>query len=83
MLSSLPVAVRAATEAIEIDRHRQAVSPDGRLSEAVATIRLDSLDAATLAAEGRAAGFTPLEPRQVPETREHVGSTVVLLEAPS
>ena len=79
VLSSLPVAVRAADEAVEIDRHRQAVSPDGRLSEGVATIRLDSLDARTLAAEGRAAGFTPLEPRRVPETADHVGSTVVML----
>ena len=46
VLSSLPVAVRAADDAVEIDRHRQAVSPDGRLTEEVVTIRLDSVDAA-------------------------------------
>jgi SAM-dependent methyltransferase len=79
VLSSLPVAVRTADDALEIDRHRQAVSPDGRLSEGVVTIRLDSVDAPRLAEEGRAAGFTPLEPRRIPETTDHVGSTVVML----
>ena len=79
VLSSRPVAVRTTESGFEIDRYRQAVTPDGRLTEAVVTIRLDSVDAPTLAEEGRAAGFTPLEPRRVPETSDHVGSTVVML----
>jgi len=80
VLSSTPVAVRAVEGAVEIERHRQAVSPSGDLSEELVTIRLDSLDGQTLEAEARAAGFTPLEPRRIEETPDHVGSTVVLLE---
>ena len=79
VLSSRPVAIRTTEGGLEIDRYRQAVTPDGRLTEAVVTIRLDSVDAPTLAEEGRAAGLTALEPRRVPETSDHVGSTVVLL----
>jgi hypothetical protein len=40
---------------------------------------LDRLDAATLGAEGEAAGLTALEPRAVPATDAYVGSTVVML----
>jgi SAM-dependent methyltransferase len=80
VLSSTPVAVRAVDGAVEIERHRQAVSPTGDLREELATIRLDSLDARTLEAEARAAGFQALEPRRVPETPDHVGSTVVVLQ---
>ena len=80
VLSSTPVAVRAIEGAVEIERHRQAVSPQGELSEEVATITLDALDAATLEAEGREAGFRPLPARAIAETADHVGSTVVMLE---
>ncbi len=81
ILSSTPIAVRSGEEAVEIDTHRQAVSPSGELSEELVTIRLDAVDADTLAEEGRASGFRPLAHRHVPETRHHVGSTVVMLEA--
>ena len=79
VLSSTPVAVRAKPGGVEIDRHRQAVSPEGNLTEELTTLTLDALDDHTLETEARAAGFTPLEPRQVPETRDYVGSTVVVL----
>ena len=81
ILSSTPVAVRAGEATVEIDTHRQAVSPSGELSEELVTIRLDAVDADTLAGEGEASGFRPLPHRRVPETRYHVGSTVVMLEA--
>ena len=77
--SSTPVAVRSEEGAVAVDRLRQAVSPTGELSEAVATVRLESVTPAELEAEGRAAGFEPLPSRRVPETTDHVGSTVVLL----
>jgi hypothetical protein len=73
------VAVRSEDGAVAVDRLRQAVSPAGELSEAVATVRLASVTPAELEAEGRAAGFEPLPSRRVPETTDHVGSTVVLL----
>ena len=81
VFSSRPVAVRSEDGAVAVDRLRQAVSPGGELSEAVVTIRLESLKPAELEDEGRAAGFDPLPQRRVPETGDHVGSTVVLLEA--
>lgn len=83
VLSSTPVDVRDEPECVSVDRHRQAVSPEGDLSEEVFTLRLDSVSAATLEAEGAEAGFTPLARREVPDTRDYAGSTVVLLEAPS
>ena len=83
VLSSTPVGLRAEAGAVAIDRHRQAVSPDGTLTEELATIVLDSVTADELAAEGVAAGLVPRPPRAVPATQDHVGSTVVLLEAPA
>lgn len=80
--SSTPVAVRSEDGAVAVDRLRQAVSPEGELSEAVATVRLESVTAEELVQEGREAGFEPRTARRVPETRDHVGSSVVLLEAP-
>jgi SAM-dependent methyltransferase len=77
--SSTPVAVRSEDGAVAVDRLRQAVSPAGDLSEAVATVRLETITPLELEAEGRAAGFEPLPSRRVPETSDHVGSTVVLL----
>lgn len=82
VFSSVPVAVRAEADGTAIDRLRQAVSPDGRLEESMTSIVLDSLDAATLEAEGSAAGFRVVPRRQVPATGDYVGSAVVLLEAP-
>lgn len=82
VLSSTPVAVRVEDGGVAIDRHRQAVSPEGELTEELATIVLDSVSADELEAEGAAAGFQALPARQVPHTRDYVGSAVVLLEAP-
>jgi hypothetical protein len=79
VLSSLPIAVRAKDGGVEIDRHRQAVSPEGQLTEEVATITLDAVSAEELEQEGREAGFQPLPRRRIAETRDHVGSTVVML----
>jgi SAM-dependent methyltransferase len=82
VLSSQPVAVRSEPGAVAIDRLRHAVSPAGELSESLVTVRLDALAPEQLEAEAEAAGLRPEGRRHVPETRDHVGSTVVLLEAP-
>jgi hypothetical protein len=82
VLSSTPVAVRDEGDAVAIDRVRQAVSPDGDLTEELATIALDDCAPATLEDEGRAAGFAVLDAHHVPATADYVGSTVVMLEAP-
>jgi SAM-dependent methyltransferase len=81
VLSSTPLAVRVEGDAVVIDRLRQAVSPTGELTEALAAITLDHCAPSTLEDEGRAAGLHPLPAGYVPPTRDYVGSTVVMLEA--
>jgi SAM-dependent methyltransferase len=80
--SSLPVARLTAGGDLEIRRHRQAVSPDGALSEEEHTDRLDGLDAGALEAEAAAAGLSPAGRLEVPPADGYLGSTVVILERP-
>ena len=68
--------------AIVVRRLRQTVSPDGELSDEVDEIRLQVLSAETLEREAVEAGLAPVGRREIPATDAHVGSTVVLLEAP-
>jgi SAM-dependent methyltransferase len=82
VLTSTPVAMREEAGGVAIDRHRQAVSPEGDLTESMNTIFVELVSQETLEAEGAAAGFTVRDARTVPPTRDYVGSTVVLLEAP-
>jgi SAM-dependent methyltransferase len=81
VLSSTPVAVRPEPGAVAVERVRQVVSPEGELAESLVTIRLENLDPDVLEREAAEAGFRPVGRRLVPETPDHVGSTVVLLEA--
>jgi SAM-dependent methyltransferase len=78
---SQPVAVRTVEGGVQIERVRQAVSPDLRRSTEPDAIVLAHLTVEMLEEEGRAAGLEPVEARQVPGTEEHVGSEVVLLRA--
>jgi SAM-dependent methyltransferase len=82
VLTSTPVAMREEAGGVAIDRHRQAVSPKGELTESMNTIFVELVPPAALEAEGAAAGFSVRDGRAVPPTRDYVGSTVVLLEAP-
>lgn len=79
--SSTPVGVRRVGNSFVIDRHRQAVAPDGEMTEEMATIALDVVSAAELEAEGSRHGFAPRPRRTVAATPEYVGSDVVILEA--
>ncbi len=81
VLSSTPVGVRPENGGVAIDRHRQAVSPEGELTQELTTIVLDSIAPDALEAEGLAAGFRVRPLRSVPATRDYVGSAVVMLEA--
>jgi hypothetical protein len=78
--SSLPIEVRRAPGALEVRRLRQAVSPRGELSEELDVTRLDDLTPAGLEEEARGCGLRPAGRLTIPETPDHVGSTVVLLE---
>jgi SAM-dependent methyltransferase len=79
--SSLPVDVRMDDEVIEIKRLRQLVSPAGDLTDEPVTIRLERLPPARAEAEAESAGLVPRERIEVPPTSDHVGSTIVVLEA--
>jgi SAM-dependent methyltransferase len=80
--SSLPIEVRDAGAAIDVRRLRQLVSPSGELREETDSVRLDLLPAAQLEAEAGAVGLVPRERIEVSPTSDHVGSTIVVLEAP-
>lgn len=80
LYSSLPVVAADADGGIEIRRLRQAVSPEGELSEEEARERLDPLGPATLEAEGRRAGLRPVERLEVPAEDGYLGSVVVVME---
>jgi SAM-dependent methyltransferase len=76
---SHPVAIRDRGGTVQLERLRQAVAPDGTVSTAGDVTELTRLSADELEAEGEAAGLRP-EPRmEIPATRVHIGSTVVVL----
>jgi SAM-dependent methyltransferase len=75
--SSQPVMVREQGGQLVIERHRQAVAPDGTLDEQTAPFALDVLDAEELEAEARAAGLAPVARHEIAETDDHIGSVVI------
>lgn len=80
--SSLPLDADVDAGAIVVRRLRQTVSPEGKLRDEVDSIGLRLLSADTLEAEAAKAGLKPAGRREILATDAHVGSTVVLLEAP-
>ncbi len=78
--SSLPTAVGMVGRRLKLQRLRQIVAPDGKLSEEVDEIFLLVVNASELEAEAETAGFIPVGRHTIAPTEDHVGSTVVLLE---
>ncbi len=77
--SSLPTIVPTARGDLEIRRLRQAVSPDGSLSEEEHIDRLEALDANRLEAEAEASGLRPSTRLDVPAADGYLGATIVVL----
>jgi SAM-dependent methyltransferase len=77
IFSSQPVWVREEEGQVIVERHRQAVAPDGTLEENDAPIALDVLSAAEFEDEARAAGLEPVARHIIPETADHIGSVVI------
>ena len=75
--SSQPIMVREQAGQVIVERHRQAVSPDGTLDEQTAPFALDVIDPGELETEARAAGLLPVTRHQIPETDDHIGSVVI------
>jgi SAM-dependent methyltransferase len=66
-----------------IHRRREVIGPGERYESHEAVVRLDRVAAEEVAAEAAEIGFLTEPSRFVPETEEYLGSTVVLLRAPS
>lgn len=79
--SSLPVAILDDGDRIAVRRLRQIVSPEGSLTDEVDEVVICAIGSDELEAEARGAGLEPADRRVVPQTEDHVGSTVVILEA--
>ncbi|HEU0024801.1 MAG TPA: class I SAM-dependent methyltransferase [Thermoleophilaceae bacterium] len=78
VFSSQPVWVREEPGRVIVERHRQAVSPDGALEEELAPFALDLVSVDEFEDEARAAGLEPVIRHPVPETRDHIGGAVVV-----
>lgn len=78
VFSSQPVWVREEAGQVIVERRRQAVSPEGALDEELAPFALDLVGADELEAEVRSAGLVPVTRHVVPETPDHIGSTVIV-----
>lgn len=78
--SSLPLETALEEEAIVVRRLRQAVSPQGELSEEVDEVRLSTVGVAALEREAGEAGLYPAGARPILASGDHVGSTAVLFQ---
>jgi SAM-dependent methyltransferase len=78
VFSSQPISVREHNGSVLIERLRQAVSPRGEIEEESATIALDLVGTEEFEAEARSCGLEPVGRHAIPETLDHIGSTVVL-----
>jgi len=79
---STPTALRRDGGQVLLERRRSRIA-NGVAESAIDATRLAELDSATVTAQALAAGFTALAPRVIAPTREHAGSEIVCLEAPS
>lgn len=78
VFSSQPISVRERDGRVVIERRREAVSPAGELEAEDAWIQLDLLALDDFESELQEAGLAAVERREIPETLDHIGSTVVL-----
>jgi len=78
VFSSQPVALAMDDDGLVVERRRQAVSPSGELEETMATIAFDFVSTGRFEAEASSVGLEPIGRREVPETLDHFGSTVVI-----
>jgi SAM-dependent methyltransferase len=79
--SSRPVAVRGDGDGFQLERRRETVTADGRLTTEQDLIHLDHVDPETLEREGEAAGLRAASRMEIAATEDYVGSTVVMFRA--
>jgi SAM-dependent methyltransferase len=79
--SSRPLAVRTDGDGFALERRRETVTADGRLSTELDLIHLDRLAPELLEREGEAAGLRAASRMEIAPTEDYVGSTVVMFRA--
>jgi SAM-dependent methyltransferase len=78
VFSSQPISMAMDDDGLVVERRRQAVSPAGEIEESTTAIAFDYVSPRRFEAEARVAGLTPVGRREIPETLDHFGSTVVI-----
>jgi SAM-dependent methyltransferase len=78
VFSSQPVSVQERNGCVVVTRRRQAVAPAGELEEELVEIGLDIVSLDEFESELQDVGFGEPERREIPETPDHIGSTVVI-----
>ena len=78
VFSSQPLTMYEEDGCVVIERRRQAVSPTGQLQEEDVRIEVEVVSLDEFEAEAREVGLRPVARKAIPETRDHIGSTVVL-----
>jgi SAM-dependent methyltransferase len=81
--SSEPLWVQVTEDELRVRRIRERVSPDGRMERSVHDDVLGRISAARLEGEGRSAGLTVRDRRQITYGPNEADSAVVMLEVPS
>jgi SAM-dependent methyltransferase len=77
VFSSQPVWVREEAGRVIVERHRQAVAPDGTLEEEIAPFALDLVTPGEFEREARLSRLVPVARHTIPETHDHIGSVVI------
>jgi SAM-dependent methyltransferase len=78
VFSSQPLSMYEQDGCVVIERRRQAVSPSGEIQEEDVRIEVGVVSLDQFEAEAREAGLSPVARKTIPETLDHIGSTVVL-----
>jgi len=78
VFSSQPLSMYEQDGCVVIERRRQAVSPSGELQEEDVRIEVGVVGLDQFEAEAREVGLRPVARKAIPETLDHIGSTVVL-----
>jgi SAM-dependent methyltransferase len=78
VFSSQPISLAMDDDGLVVERRRQAVSPAGEIDESTTAIAFDYVSPGRFETEARVAGLEPVGRREIPETLDHFGSTVVI-----
>ncbi len=79
--ASHPTAIRADGDGFVLERRRETVGPDGRITAEANVIKLDRVLPSELERQAAEAGLEPAGRATIPATEDYSGSEVVILRA--